>query len=400
MIFILSNLIFLLFPFVCYLIYLFFCKSTYEREKNIFLDLAIYSSFYLFVRFGNLNLLTIFLINLPLFVAILKKRLVPYLLLSFFAFFVFKDFYLINNILFFMETFVILILYYKTKLKLENIFACTKTMLFLIYVLFFNQSLLFSDNLFYILGSFIVMYIIFIFVRNFDLKMKKILEMFYSLEEITREKKLYESLFKITHEIKNPLAVCKGYLDMFDIRNPSKASKYVGIIDQEIDRTLLLLKDFSDISKINIEKNKIELNSLLDDVCDEAKMILKNNINFIYNIDSKETYILADYNRIKQVLINIIKNAKEAVGEKGVIELNTNILKNKVEIIIKDDGIGMDKETMEKIGTPFFTTKSNGTGLGVCLSKEIVEKHNGSLCYESNEGKGTQVHLILPLEEN
>lgn len=105
----------------------------------------------------------------------------------------------------------------------------------------------------------IIMYLVFYAIIKFYDKVSKVVELYSSLEEITKEKKLYESLFKITHEIKNPLAVCKGYLDMFDVNNPAKASRYAGIIDQEIDRTLLLLKDFSNVSKLNIDKEKWKL---------------------------------------------------------------------------------------------------------------------------------------------
>ena len=68
-------------------------------------------------------------------------------------------------------------------------------------------------------------------------------------------------------------------------------------------------------------------------------------------------------------------------------------------ITIKDNGVGMDKETSKKIGTAFYTTKKNGTGLGVCFSREIVEKHNGTIEYFSKQGKGTMVKIILPINK-
>ena len=186
---------------------------------------------------------------------------------------------------------------------------------------------------------------------------------------------------------------------MFDINNPAKANRYIGIINQEIDRTLLLLQDFSNVSKLNIEKNPMEINMLLEDVCDEAGLILKNDIKFKSSIGNYEVYIKGDYNRLKQVLINVIKNAKEAIDNNGLVELKAKAFKNKYIITIKDNGVGMDKETSNKIGTAFYTTKKNGTGLGVCFSKEIIEKHDGTMEYISKQGKGTMVKITLPIEK-
>lgn len=261
--------------------------------------------------------------------------------------------------------------------------------------IFIPNKVLNIDILGYAFIVWIVMYFLFAFIILFYNKIETIVKMYSSLEEITKEKKLYESLFKITHEIKNPLAVCKGYLDMFDINNPAKANRYVSIINQEIDRTLLLLKDFSNVSKLNIDKIIMDVNMLLEDVCDESRMILKNNIKFKYKNHDEEVYINGDYNRLKQVLLNVIKNAKESIKEKGIVELNTKIVKNKFIITVKDNGIGMDKETIKNIGTAFYTTKKNGTGLGVCFSKEIIEKHGGTIEYFSKKGKGTTVRITL-----
>lgn len=221
--------------------------------------------------------------------------------------------------------------------------------------------------------------------------------MFYSLNELTKEKKLYESLFKITHEIKNPIAVCKGYLDMFNISDEKKANKYINIINQEIDRTLLLLNDFSNVSKMKVDKSLIDINMLIEDVCDETALMFDDKIKFKYSISDDEIYINGDYNRLKQVFINVIKNAKESIKDKGCVFLDTKIKKDKYYIYVKDSGIGMDKQTLENIGTAFYTTKKDGTGLGVCLSKEIINKHNGSIQYFSNKKKGTTVQICLPI---
>ena len=111
------------------------------------------------------------------------------------------------------------------------------------------------------------------------------------------------------------------------------------------------------------------------------------------------TYINGDYNRLNQVLLNIIKNSIEAVDieKKSYIKIYTTLENEKIKIYIEDNGIGIPKENMKKISEPFFTTKQNGTGLGVLLSKEIIAAHNGKIEYNSEERIGTTVIITLPL---
>ncbi len=243
----------------------------------------------------------------------------------------------------------------------------------------------------------IIYYIVLSFIVNISDKFGNVSNAYETLQKITKEKKLYESLFKITHEIKNPLAVCKGYLDMFDINNKAKANKYINIINQEVDRTLLLLKDFSSACKLDINTSCMDINMLLMDVCDEASLLMKS-IKFNYKISENEVYIEGDYNRLKQVFINILKNAKESVTKNGKVSLWTEVEKENFIIYVKDNGEGISKEDLEKIGTAFYTTKKNGTGLGVCFSREIVEKHGGKLEYTSSN-KGTTAKVTLPLKK-
>ncbi len=393
------NCIYLLFPFMCYFIYLVYSKTTFEREKLIFLDLAVFSSYYICSRFGNLSLMYSYIINLPLLIALYKKRIIPSLIISICLSSLLSNIYSTTFLILFIQYLLVMILCYLTKYKSINIFFVT-TIIFCIIICIIQPSIIISlKNLPYIMLFLIGMYIIFYLMIKLYNIVENTVNMYYSIEDLTKEKKLYESLFKITHEIKNPLAVCKGYLSMFDLKNEKKANKYISIIDQEIDRTLILLKDFSDISKIRIEKNTMDITMLMEDVLDEVSLAFNSNINFKYNISEEEIMIEGDYQRLKQVLLNTIKNAKEAITKKGTIVVEGKKIKGVYIINIIDNGIGMDNETNKNIGTPFYTTKKDGTGLGVSLSKEIVERHNGSITYFSKLYKGTTVRIMLPIKK-
>ena len=243
----------------------------------------------------------------------------------------------------------------------------------------------------------IIFYIVpFILLYLFNLT-NNITNLYQTVSNLEKEKQVKNSLFKITHEVKNPIAVCKGYLEMIDPSNQEQTSKYITIIKQELERSLNIMNDFMEFSKIKIAKEIIDINMLLDDISDSLKILIINkNIKYIYNQNEDERYIEGDYNRLKQVLINMLKNSIEAIKEEGLIEISSKEDNKYYYITIKDNGIGMNEYTLSKIKEMFFTTKRNGTGLGVTLSNEIIKSHNGELIYESVENIYTKVTIKLP----
>lgn len=136
---------------------------------------------------------------------------------------------------------------------------------------------------------------------------------------------------------------------------------------------------------------------LLEDTISCLKPIINNkNINFISTITDDEIYINADYNRLKQTLVNLIKNSRESITDNGTIKLYTLEDKKYIKIYIEDSGIGLNKEELDRMKEAFFTTKKTGTGLGVYLANEIITSHGGTLEYFSKKNKGTKVVITLP----
>ena len=218
------------------------------------------------------------------------------------------------------------------------------------------------------------------------------------VSKVKEENKIRDSLFKLTHEIKNPIAVCKGYLDMINLDNVDKSRKYIGIIKSEIDRSLNVISDFMDYSKIKINREIFDMVMLLDEVY-ESFLILVNskNIKLNYHNNYDEIYLWGDYERLKQVFINVIKNSIESIIDNGIIDIDILLEEKYVKIIISDNGEGMTSYELDNIKEMFYTTKKNGTGLGVALSNEIITSHNGEMTYESEKNKGTKCIIILPL---
>ena len=395
---IILNIIILLFPLIICILYDRYNKIYNLKKSNLFEDFAIITSFYFILKYNNDSIALYLLMNLPLVLAYLKNKICSILLISISCCLILSTHYYSLSILFIMEYIIYYLMYIIIKNKPRiflNIFIFFKIFFYLIYKLITRTS--FTINTLIIICSFIfVSYIVIILFY----KINEILKFEHNLKELEDEKNLRLSLFKITHEIKNPITVCKGYLDMFDSSDIEKSKKYVNILKSEIDRVLVLLEDFLSINKIKIEKDIIDINLLLEETTNNFIPILKEkNIHKYFDISKDELYIYADYNRLKQVLINIIKNSVESITNNGLIKLYLTQRKDTIEIHIEDNGIGMNKEELSKIKEPFFSTKSKGTGLGVYLSNQIINAHEGTIEYESIENMGTKTIITLPYKK-
>lgn len=122
----------------------------------------------------------------------------------------------------------------------------------------------------------------------------------------------------------------------------------------------------------------------------------KRRVKLHFNANNDIVQIECDENRLKQVFLNFIKNGIEAMPDGGDLYVSAEVENNNVEISIKDTGVGIPPEKLQKIGEPFYTTKKEGTGLGLMVSFKIIESHNGKVYIESEQNKGTTFRILLP----
>ncbi len=405
---IIINIMYILFPLTVYLIYTAYTKNLDLKEKSIMLELALYSSLYMLIRYGVMfkTIYPVLLFNIPLLISYIKNKTTTSLIISL-TLIIYNTYYLhlpfIIPLIEYILYFSAYILYTKLRLnekKLANSFIIIRTMVIIYETLFYIiPSASNTEKIYYIVISCLIVFSIFHLILMIFSKSENILNYNSALNELNREKEIRASLFKITHEVKNPLAVCRGYLDMLENeeKTEKKYKEYLPIISSEINKTLTLMDDFLDYTKIKISKEDTDLYLLLEEIEEELTPLLKKqNIITEFNIPDDEVYLDLDYTRIKQVFINIYKNSIEAKKENMKITLNTYKKNNSIIIKVSDNGIGMTKETLSHIGENFYTTKSNGTGLGVSLSKEIITLHGGKMYYKSIYGKGTDVFIELP----
>ena len=199
-------------------------------------------------------------------------------------------------------------------------------------------------------------------------------------------------IYTLAHEMRNPLCVVKGYLEMLD---ESNILKYKRIMQNEINGSLSVLNDYLEYNRISLNKEEMDLNVLLSDLKSSFKDYLrKNNVHLHVEMYNDEIYLEADYNKLKQVFENAIKNSIESHSKN--IYIDYHVMFGKVTICIKNDGDKMDEDSLIKIGH-YFSNKEDGNGIGTSITKKIISLHNGKIKYRNNKKFGISVYITLAL---
>ena len=236
------------------------------------------------------------------------------------------------------------------------------------------------------------------------------------MENETLTKKISEYqlvMSKFVHEIRNPLTLVSCELQMLTSNHP-EAEDWREVYDLQEHLTYIknLISEFSDYSNAGrLVIKPADTNLFLSHMADNFRPMFEYlGIRFITDFSPNLPEILADTLRLRQAITNILRNAEESISHDhgeiifsaNVVSLDTqNTVPNHVlHISICDNGCGITPEQFADLGTPFVTHKENGTGLGLTITKQIVESHGGKMNIESISEKGTTVHLYLPLNLN
>jgi signal transduction histidine kinase len=241
-----------------------------------------------------------------------------------------------------------------------------------------------EDVLLLVVIFILIINLIVIIIGNYKIKSSINL----SIKEIEKDNNIY----KFLHVFKNSLTVVSGYLDKDKIN-----SKQRNIIRSEVRKVLSLINDYSNYNREdNLVVEEIDLSLMFDEIRELlSPLFFKVHGEFIINCN--EVYINGYYEELREAFINIIKNSIEAISNnKIIVEVFIKEKRNYVEIIISDNGVGMEREELNNIYNMFYTTKQFGTGVGVPYIKEVISKHFGSIKYLSKKGEGTKVIINLP----
>jgi len=198
-----------------------------------------------------------------------------------------------------------------------------------------------------------------------------------------------EDIYVLAHEMKNPLCVVKGYLEML---NKNNLEKYKKILKEEINTSIDILDNYLEYNKLSLNIEEIDINMFLSDIKNSMyDYLFKKGVKLKINYIDDEIYLKVDYNKLKNVFYNIIKNSVEAQSKNIVI--NYKIFYNELKITIKDDGLLCN--SIDKIGNN-FSDKVLGNGIGMTISKKIIMMHGGKIKFQ-NEKNGVNVIITLTL---
>lgn len=207
----------------------------------------------------------------------------------------------------------------------------------------------------------------------------------------------------VAHEIRNPITTIRGLFQLLrDHPYDEKVFKnYIDIIIEELNRMNKIVGELLNLSKpYQLILKKYSVNELIEEIILLQRAELnKKNITILKDIHCEGT-IYTDRNRLYQVILNIIQNSCDAMAGGGTISILTDCAEDKVKLTIRDNGPGISEVILTKLGTPFFTTKENGTGLGLTTSMKIMEELKGSFEITSVEGEGTSITLTIPSDES
>ncbi|MCX7771041.1 MAG: ATP-binding protein [Proteobacteria bacterium] len=216
-----------------------------------------------------------------------------------------------------------------------------------------------------------------------------------NMEEQLRIKDKFSFMGKLSaflaHEIRNPLASLKGGVEYIgEIKNLDEDhKKIIDIMTREIDRLNKIVTDFLYFTKISKpEKTNIYIKNLLDEIWFEIKMMNKDENRFQFFYDGRDDIILkGDPNQMRQVFLNLIINAIDAMKKNGGsgIYVKTFLDKDEIVITVEDEGGGIQEENINKIFDPFFSTKENGTGIGLSIVYRIIQEHDGDITVSNGE---------------
>ncbi|VBB06707.1 pas fold-4 [Lucifera butyrica] len=218
---------------------------------------------------------------------------------------------------------------------------------------------------------------------------------------LDRLKLIGEMAAGVAHEIRNPMTVVKGYLQVLTNKAEPDLQERYSIIMNELNRIDTIVTDFLSLARNKtVTKEICNLNNIIAGTFPLLQAdAAESGIEIKLNLAEVVPELLLNEKEIKQVLFNLSRNSIQAMQPKGLLRIETKVSANAVKLIVADNGCGIEADYLNKIFDPFFTTKDTGTGLGLAICQSIVERHAGKIEVQSKVGKGTSFFITFPTSE-
>lgn len=240
-------------------------------------------------------------------------------------------------------------------------------------------------------AHFIAVFLLDFFIVVFCIMLIKMKRFELELVRFERLNLIGEMAAGIGHEVRNPMTTVRGFLQLLSSKKKYSTDKeHLNLMIEEIDRANLIITEYLNLSKDRIvEKTSIDLNEIIARLLPliEADAIMQDK--HVVFIGQKIPPILLDEKQINQLILNLVRNGMEAMSAGGKLTIRTFSENSEVIMAIQDEGKGIERHLLDKIGTPFFTTKDNGTGLGLAACYSIAARHNAKIKLETTSSGTT-----------
>ncbi|PFJ17208.1 two-component sensor histidine kinase [Bacillus cereus] len=260
----------------------------------------------------------------------------------------------------------------------------------------------FEVNNLYIIYFIILPTTLMLFVVYFNEVLRDAVFMRSKLIKMEKMEIVSQLAASISHEVRNPLTVVKGFTQLLKTPNLASESRneYIEHILEELNRAEEIINDYLTFAKPASER--LDYISVEQELNRVINMILPLcNMNTIHiTKDFSTATIVGNKQHFQQCFLNLIKNGIEAMPDGGTLNISSSISNNKVIIRIEDSGVGMSQEQINRFGEPYFSTKTKGTGLGTMVAVKIIETMHGTLKIQSIVSKGTTVTITFPKDKN
>ena len=217
----------------------------------------------------------------------------------------------------------------------------------------------------------------------------------------------------IAHEVNQPLSAISSYtqvsLNLINTETPDlvKLTEILHKTQQQALRAGRIIHRMREFVKSHsIHRLSADINTLIHDAVGLCIADLKQNgIRLTFELENNLPTVYVDHVQIEQVIINLLRNSIDALkslpaGQQRHLSIQSRLtLNNNIQVRVKDNGPGLDKDQQQKILTPFYTTKADGMGMGLSISRSLVEAHDGTLHFNSQPGKGTTFYFTLPIQK-
>jgi signal transduction histidine kinase len=243
------------------------------------------------------------------------------------------------------------------------------------------------------------------FSRNHDRLVKYSQEQEMFNREIQRSEKMElisHLAASIAHEIRNPLQVTRGFIQLVGEKAVDKDRQFLNVAVQELDRASSIITEFLTFAKPELEDVKtLNISEELYQIQDILTPLAAMQSARLDLLTESDLFVMGSAEKFKQAIINIIKNSLEAIAkDDGSVTVHARKDQNTIIIRITDNGEGIDPEKLDKLGEPYFSSKSKGTGLGLMVTFRIIEAMKGTIRFNSTKGIGTEAIIRIPASES